>query len=258
VLPGAMRERGAQIAEGVKNSVTMGAGQFCTKPGLLFALAGDEFARFRETLAGLFKASVPATMLHSGICDAYHEGLGFAARVPNVELVGFTKQPAPEGAQTLGQPALFATNARNFLDNPELAEEVFGPFALLISGKSLEELEEVARSLEGQLTATIQGTPDDLSQAATLVKVLERKAGRLVFNGYPTGVEVCPSMHHGGPYPATTDARFTSVGTAALERFVRPVCYQNFPQDALHAELRDGNPRGIWRLVNGELTKAST
>ena len=256
VLPGALRERGAQIAEGLKNSVTVGAGQFCTKPGLVFGIAGDGLEKLRGTLAASFPEIAPSTMLHAGIGESYRRGAAHATQMPGVELVAKTKHAA-DASRTQGEPVLLATTARNFLAHPELAEEVFGPFSLLISGDSLAELETVARSLEGQLTATIHGTPDDLAQAAALVKLLERKAGRLVFNGFPTGVEVCPSMQHGGPYPATTDARFTSVGTAALARFVRPVCYQNFPQEMLPAELRDDNPRAIWRLVNGELTRAA-
>jgi NADP-dependent aldehyde dehydrogenase len=163
--------------------------------------------------------------------------------------------PAPVATQVA--PMLFSTDARTFLAKPELAEEVFGPFALLISCDSIGEMETVARSLDGQLTASIHGTSADLAQAASLTELLECKAGRLVFNGFPTGVEVCPSMQHGGPWPSTTDSRFTSVGTAALLRFVRPVCYQNFPSESLPAELLGANPRGIWRLVNGELTKAA-
>jgi NADP-dependent aldehyde dehydrogenase len=128
---------------------------------------------------------------------------------------------------------------------------VFGPYALLISASSLSELEQIARTLEGQLTATIHGTPEDLAGASTLLGILEQKAGRLIVNGFPTGVEVCPSMQHGGPYPATTDVRFTSVGTAALCRFVRPVCYQDFPADLLPAALRDDNPLGLRRMVDG-------
>ena len=131
----------------------------------------------------------------------------------------------------------------NFVRHPELQEEVFGPAAILVEAQGTEELVAVAKNLEGQLTATLHGTPEDLAKAAELIAILEPKAGRLLVNGFPTGVEVCPSMHHGGPYPATTDERFTSVGTAAILRFVRPVCYQNFPQAALPPELQDSNPR---------------
>ena len=150
---------------------------------------------------------------------------------------------------------MFATNGQTFLEHSELGAEVFGPETLVVSCASRDELEKIARSLHGHLTATIQGTPDDLRDYAWLVDLLAEKAGRILFNGYPTGVEVCPAMHHGGPYPATTDARSTSVGTAAIERFGRPVCYQNFPDEALPVELRNANVRRIWRMIDGELTK---
>ena len=148
---------------------------------------------------------------------------------------------------------LARTDAATFRARPELAEEVFGPYALLIAASSTGELEQIARQLDGQLTATIHGTAADLEAAAPLVRILEQKAGRVIVNGYPTGVEVCPAMHHGGPYPATTDVRFTSVGTAALFRFVRPVCYQDCPTFLLPAALRDENPLGLRRMVNGTM-----
>ncbi len=150
---------------------------------------------------------------------------------------------------------MFETSARVFMQHRELGEEIFGPSTVVVRCGSRDEMEAVARRLDGQLTATIHGTPSDLAEYASLVSILENKAGRLIFNDFPTGVEVCASMQHGGPYPATTDSRTTSVGTAAIHRFVRPVAYQNFPQSSLPVELQDANPRRIWRLVDGELTK---
>ena len=149
----------------------------------------------------------------------------------------------------------FVTDARTFLGHDELRQEVFGPSTVLVRCESREQLEAVARAMEGQLTATLHGTPADLADHARLVSILERKAGRLVVNGFPTGVEVCSAMQHGGPYPATTDARSTSVGTAAIDRFARPVAYQNFPPSALPPELQDANPRRVWRSVDGEMTR---
>lgn len=250
ILPNAMRERGAAIADGLKNSVTMGVGQFCTKPGLVFGLRGDTFDAFQTTLTGCLEAVPPATMLHAGIAEAYHDGLRHASAVSGVAVVAQSTQRA-DSSRTHGEAVVARTDSVNFSARPELAEEVFGPYALLISASSLDELGQIARDLDGQLTATIHGTPSDLEAAAPLIRILEQKAGRLIINGYPTGVEVCPSMHHGGPYPATTDVRFTSVGTAALYRFVRPVCYQGFPAALLPASLRDDNPLGIRRTVNG-------
>ena len=254
LLPGALRERAAKIAEGLKNSMTLGVGQFCTKPGLVFGLKSADLDHFRKTLAGLLEAVAPATMLHAGICESYHEGLERATAVTGVQLLARSKEPA-DSARTHGESVVAQTDVASFQKHPELAEEVFGPFALVITAGTMAELEEVARNLEGQLTATVHGTPDDLQKAGALLRLLERKAGRLIVNGFPTGVEVCPSMNHGGPYPATTDVRFTSVGTAALYRFVRPVCYQDFPATQLPDALKDGNPLGLWRLVNGQLVK---
>lgn len=250
LLPGAVRERGAKIAEGLKTSMTLGVGQFCTKPGLVFGLGSDAFKEFQNTLARLLQDVAPATMLHEGICAAYHDGMRKASAVPGTYLLACSAAPA-DARKTQGEAVAIATDLDTFRKHPELAEEVFGPFAVLISAGSMAELEQAARELEGQLTAAVHGTPEDLKEAAGLLRLLERKAGRLIINGFPTGVEVCPSMNHGGPYPATTDVRFTSVGTAALFRFVRPICYQDFPPEQLPAALRDGNPLGIRRMVNG-------
>jgi NADP-dependent aldehyde dehydrogenase len=152
---------------------------------------------------------------------------------------------------------MFETGAQTFVHHRELGEEVFGPSTVVIRCGSREEMEAVARHLEGQLTATIHGTPADLAEYSSLVSILENKAGRLIFNGFPTGVEVCDSMQHGGPYPATTNSRTTSVGSAAILRFTRPIAYQNFPQSALPLELQDRNPRNIWRLVDGRVSRES-
>jgi NADP-dependent aldehyde dehydrogenase len=254
ILPGALKERGAQLAEGLKNSVTMGVGQFCTKPGLIFGLGSSEFESFAEGLATAVRASTPGTMLHPGICHSYHQGLQAMRDVPGIIALA-SSDTEPQGKQTQGEPTVFATDAENYLNHRALHEEVFGPYTLLVDARTYTDLLRIAHQLEGQLTATIHGTPEDLANAADLLAILERKAGRLVINGFPTGVEVSPAMNHGGPYPATTDERFTSVGTAAIQRFARPVCYQAFPANALPPELADANPRGVMRLVNGKLTR---
>jgi len=255
LLPGALRERTAQLVEGLKNSVTMGVGQFCTKPGLVFGIgSGGEFSRFAEQFATAMRAASPGTMLSSSICRAFHDGLETMERVPGVIALAIS-DAAPDSAQTQGEPVVFATDAENFLRQPALHEEVFGPYTLLVDAPGYSDLIRIARRLEGQLTATIHGTAEDLANAGELLAVLQRKAGRIVVNGFPTGVEVSPAMHHGGPYPATTDERFTSVGTAAIQRFARPVCLQNLPATALPPELLDANPRGIMRLVDARLTR---
>jgi len=157
--------------------------------------------------------------------------------------------------ETEAPAVLLLTDARAFSENPRLSHEIFGPATLAVRCASRPEMLQLARGLQGHLTATIHGTEKDFSDFAELVPILRRRVGRLVFNGFPTGVEVCAAMHHGGPYPATTDARATSVGTAAIERFARPVCWQDSPESALPEELRDTNPKGIWRLVDGALTR---
>ena len=251
LLPGALRERAQPIADGLRASITTGVGQFCTKPGLIFAVGGAEFERFQDLLAAGLRTTPPATMLHAGICQAYHAGLERQSRVNGVRVLS-RSETAADAAKTHGEALVMRTDLASFRRHPELAEEVFGPFAVLVSADSVADLEATARHFEGQLTATVHGTAEDLEQAKPLLRILERKAGRVLINGFPTGVEVCPAMNHGGPYPATTDVRFTSVGTAALYRFVRPVCYQNFPPALLPEALKDENPLGIRRLVNGE------
>ena len=256
ILPEAMRGQTAKIAEGLKASVTLGVGQFCTKPGLVFGLQDAGFVQFQQALGQLFETTAPATMLHGGICESYHQGLTRAVETSGVKVLARSKEN-PDAKKTHGEPVVVCTDVKNFRKHPELAEEVFGPFAVLISAQTMMELEEVAGNLEGQLTATVHGTPGDLEQAKQLLKILERKAGRLVINGFPTGVEVCPSMNHGGPYPATTDVRFTSVGTSAIYRFARPICYQDFPPSLLPPALRNENPLGIQRIVNGKSTNGA-
>jgi len=250
ILPGALREHCDKIASGLAGSITLGVGQFCTKPGLIFAVQGPGFPEFETALAKSLEAVAPATMLHAGICEAYHNGLARASAISGTTLLARSNQPR-EPTKTHAQAVLLRTDFAGFRAHPELADEVFGPFAILISASTLADLDQIAASLEGQLTATLHATPADLEAAASLLRILERKAGRLILNGFPTGVEVCPSMHHGGPYPATTDVRFTSVGTAALYRFVRPICYQDFPPSLLPDAIQDENPLHLWRTVDG-------
>jgi NADP-dependent aldehyde dehydrogenase len=253
VLPGVLRERGAAFAEGLKTSVTMGVGQFCTNPGLVFGLQSDELTAATEKLKSLIEAAPPATMLHAGILRAYEAGIQRLANSAGLTTV--QASAAAEAAQTQARAAVFTTDAQTFFAQPELSEEVFGPSTIVVNCASPEELGRAVNELQGHLTATIHGTAADLEEYRWLISALELKVGRIVINGFPTGVEVCPSMTHGGPYPATTDARSTSVGTDAIKRFVRPVSYQGFPNEALPPALQDGNPLGIWRRVNGEFVK---
>ena len=255
VLPGALAQRGKQIAEGLKNSVTLGVGQFCTNPGLVVGLEGEATRSFVSGVAELMAAAAPGTMLYDGIRRAYQDGVKSFAQVPGVKVAAQSKEQA-DASKTQAAPTLFTADAKTFLSNRKLGEELFGPSTLVVTGRSREDMEQIARSLEGHLTATIHGTPEDLEEFRDLIAILQQKVGRLIFNGFPTGIEPCNAVHHGGPYPATTDARTTSIGTAAVERFVRPICYQDFPQAALPPELKDENPMKIWRLVDGQMTKA--
>ncbi|MGV3588241.1 MAG: aldehyde dehydrogenase (NADP(+)) [Adhaeribacter sp.] len=252
VLPGALQERKEALAQGLVNSITMGVGQFCTNPGLVISLASDETNTFVTKAGEILTAVQPGTMLTPTIKNAYDQGVQKLSSVNNVQVIA--RGPATEDS-CAGSAHLLKTDAATFVANPELAEEVFGPSSVVITADTKEQLLEIARNLHGHLTATIHGTPNDLEEYRELISVLERKVGRLLLNGYPTGVEVGHAMVHGGPYPATTDARSTSVGTAAINRYVRPVCYQDFPDQLLPAALQNANPLNIWRKVNGTFSQ---
>lgn len=230
VLEGALRERGAGIAEGLAQSVNLGVGQFCTNPGLTIGVASDAFDRFAENLRARFEQAKAGKMLTDAIANSYSKATAHIESLPGIRGTKGEGSPAP---------ALFETDAATFLAQPELRHEVFGPSTILVRCASQEEMENVARAVEGSLTATLHGTDEDFRAQATLRTILLRKAGRIVFNGFPTGVEVCAAMQHGGPYPSTTDPRFTSVGAAAIARFARPVCFQDVPAEFLPAELKD-------------------
>lgn len=249
ILPGALKERGEAIAAGLAGSVTLGAGQFCTNPGLVITPESAEADAFAHLSAEAIARIDSAAMLTSGILDAYEQGVQTLAALEGVEIVARGSRKG-EGFQ--GAPHLLKTNAGAFRSNKLLEKEVFGPSTLLVTAPEKADLFAMAEELEGHLTATLHATEADLRAYADLVRVLERKVGRLIINSFPTGVEVCHAMVHGGPFPATTDARSTSVGTAAITRFSRPVCYQGFPQFLLPDELKDENPLGIWRIVDGK------
>ena len=255
ILPGALSERTEEIAAGLHASVTLGAGQFCTNPGLVF-LPEQGCERLIGNVKELIAATPPFTMLTSGICSSYRQGVAALQQNSKVVMVAQPKFECEAGDAFTGA-ALFQTDAGSLLADQSLSAEVFGPSTLLVTYSSRAQLLEVARALEGQLTATIQATSAELKESGELIRILETKAGRLLFNGFPTGVEVGHAMIHGGPYPATSDSRSTSVGTRAALRFVRPVCYQDWPDAALPDALKDSNPLHIWRMVDGELTRES-
>jgi alpha-ketoglutaric semialdehyde dehydrogenase len=254
ILPGALRERAAKIAAGLHASFTLGAGQFCTKPGMVFLPDGSDACTFVGELQNSVNSSSPFTLLTGVIRTSYNAGLDSRKGKPKVKVVA-DKSTGRDGKSLTVGAALFETDAQTFLKDPDLSQEIFGPATLLVRHSTRDEVLQAARKLEGHLTATIHGTEQDLLDFADLIAILERKVGRLVFNGFPTGVEVSHAMVHGGPYPSTSDGRSTSVGTQAIFRFVRPVCYQGFPNAALPDALKDNNPLGIWRMVDGEMTK---
>jgi NADP-dependent aldehyde dehydrogenase len=248
ILPGALRTKGEQIATGLQASFTIGVGQFCTKPGLVFVEAGPEGTTLVDRMSDLVKKSAGGTLLTSGIASSYRAGI--AARQKKISASATSpEQPAAASA------VLFETEYESFSRDPELAEELFGPTATVVRCSDHAQMLEFAKNMHGHLTATIHGTDEDLREHADLVNILQSKVGRLVFNGFPTGVEVSHAMVHGGPYPATSDSRFTSVGTLAVYRFARPVCYQNFPDASLPEELQDANPLNIVRWVDGNPTR---
>ena len=246
LLPGALAARTESLARDYAASATLGCGQFCTKPGLMLGLAGADFEAFAAHAVRAFSAVPAGVMLTPGILAAYTRGVERLARHPQVSTLA-------RGASAPGraQAALLRVTARDLAADATLGEEVFGPCSVLVECADCDELFRVLRGLEGQLTMTLHMEPADGDLARALLPLLERKAGRVLANGFPTGVEVCDAMVHGGPFPATMDGRSTSVGTAAIERFLRPVCYQNLPEALLPDALRDANPLGVRRRLAG-------
>ena len=249
VLPGALRKGPGALAAGLFGSFTLGAGQFCTKPGVVLFPESAEATTFVAELGKLVDEAQPYTLLTPGIAREY--GRATQERATKVEVEATAARSNPEHVCRV-HAQLFTAKLDEFLAKPELADEIFGPDTLLVRCDGTQDYLKAARALDGHLTATILGDEEDLEGNRELVQILEQKAGRVIFNGFPTGVEVCHAMVHGGPYPSTSDSRFTSVGSLAICRFARPVCFQGFPQVMLPAELQDGNPLGIRRLVDGK------
>lgn len=252
ILPRILKEKGEKIAQELAASVTLGVGQFCTNPGLVFSQQSTEEKIFRDALTNQVSENAAAVMLTAGIQNNYQKGIEKLSSIAGVSILAHGKN---EGEGFRGVAHVLHSSAAVFIQDHQLEEEVFGPSTLAITADNKQQLLEAAERLSGHLTATIHGTEEDLEEYAGLVDILEQKVGRLLINGYPTGVEVGHAMVHGGPFPATTDSRTTSVGSMAIHRFTRPFCYQNFPQSLLPAELKDENPSGIWRLMNGERKK---
>lgn len=250
LLPSALAARPQALADALAASILQGAGQFCTSPGLLVAVEGPGYEAFRERLVEKLGAAPAAPMLTPSIAERFREGVGrLAARSDTRTWVKGESQAAR------GAAALFESEAAHVLAEHALSEEVFGSCAVLTRARDVAELLRVASRLEGQLTATVMMDTGDAPLAADLLPTLTDRAGRVLMNGVPTGVEVCPSMVHGGPFPASSDGRFTAVGTGAIRRFVRPVCFQDVPDSLLPPELRAENPLNLWRTVDGVLKR---
>lgn len=247
LLPAALSARAETLGREFITSLTMGAGQFCTNPGLVFAIDGPDLSRFLQVAAEALKSCEPQAMLTPGIHKTYEAGVKALSEHNRVETIarGRVGQGAAQGSG-----ALFATDAESFMSDERLGHEVFGSSSIVVRCQDAESMVAISERLEGQLTATLQMDPADVEIARRLIPILERKAGRILANGWPTGVEVSHAMVHGGPFPATSDGRTTSVGTLAIRRFLRPVSYQSLMQDLLPEELRDGS--GLPRLLDGK------
>jgi 2,5-dioxopentanoate dehydrogenase len=250
LLGGALANRAADIGRAFVGSLTLGSGQFCTNPGLVIAVDGPDLDKFIAAAREALAETAPTAMLTPSIADNYRHGVG--ALQQEAELIA---RGLADDAPTVCRAALFSADASTFMASDTLQAEVFGASSLIVRCADADEMRDVAARLEGQLTATVHADESDHDEARLLLPVLELKAGRILFNGWPTGVEVNHAMVHGGPYPATSDSRTTSVGARAIERFLRPVCYQDVPKGLLPSPIAEGNPERLWRRIDGDLTK---
>ncbi len=253
LLPEKLKTSAGDIAAMYAGSITLGVGQFCTNPGLIIGIESDALQTFVHDLGKAIQKIAPAPMLHQGIVTAYKKNKGNALLQEDVHLVAESETMVKENE---GLPTIATASGQAFLSNPVLHQEVFGPYSIVIRCKDMKEMIEVAKHLEGQLTSTLMATDADIKQNDELVEAVKNICGRFILNSVPTGVEVCLSMQHGGPFPASSDSRFTSVGADGIKRFARPIAFQNWSNEVLPDELKNENPLGIWRAVNNELTKS--
>ena len=251
LLEGALTANAETIAKNYAGSITLGMGQFCTNPGILIGVKSDALTSFANYLAIELNHVAVAPMLHEGIQSAYYKNSTHA-----LSQTGITCLTKNTPAANAASPVLTTVDASVFLGNPDLAEEVFGPYSILVQCENHAQLVEVWKSIQGQISTTIMGTDNDLTNNKNLLEIATTIAGRVLLNGVPTGVEVCDSMVHGGPYPASTDSRFTAVGVKAVKRWLRPISFQNWPEHLLPKYLQNKNEHVIWRTINGDLTKS--
>lgn len=252
LLPAKTSAQPEEIANMFAGSITLSAGQFCTNPGIIVGVDNEHLETFIATLSEKIKSALPEPMLHTGIYKSYVEKRASALSQSEVDTIAVAEKAA---ALDEASPTIASVNATVFLENPLLHQEVFGPYSIIVKCRDMNEMVQVVKNMEGQLTATLMGSEEDILSHEELVEAVKDICGRLILNGVPTGVEVCMAMQHGGPYPACTDSRFTAVGGDAIKRFARPVSFQNWPDNLLPEELRDKNSLEIWRTVNNKLTQ---
>ncbi len=254
LMPEKLKFSASEIAQQYAGSITLGVGQFCTNPGIIIGVENEALKTFVHDLGKAIQKIEPAPMLHSGIVSAYKKSKGNALLQEEVHLVAESDRDVKENE---GLPTIATATGEAFLNNPVLHQEVFGPYSIIIRCKDMNQMIAVAKNMEGQLTATLMATDNDIKENDELVEAVKNICGRFILNGVPTGVEVCLSQHHGGPFPASTDSRFGAVGADGIKRFARPIAFQNWSNDLLPDELKNENLLGIWRTVNDDLTKAA-
>lgn len=251
LLQNKLNAEAEELADTYFRSVTLGKGQFCTKPGIIIGKKSPALDTFKKTLEQKLNGYNPDCLLNTGVAKNYR-----TRRDKLLSQTGVHTLKSASGETDInGSSSLAAVSAHDFIKNRALHEEVFGPFTLIVECDDDSQFQQIAEALSGQLTVTLMGEKSELTGNADLINACREKAGRVIFNGVPTGVEVCPSMQHGGPYPSTTDSKFTSVGTGAIRRFVRPIAFQDCPEELLPDELKTGNPLGIYRILDGSLKK---
>ena len=250
LLPNVIAQRGDELAKTYAGSITLGTGQFCTNPGLLLGIKSEDLSNFINQLGVELSKLQPSVMLHPNIHQAYESNTNNVIQQEAVQVVSSFED---EVKTNYARQMVVTVEGETFLNNPKLHQEVFGPFSMVVQCENSTQLKEIIASLEGQLTGTIIAGDSELEKYSEVVNALQNRVGRIIFNGVPTGVEVCPSMVHGGPYPASTDSRFTAVGIHSIKRWVRPFSYQNWPNELLPDELKDENPLQIQRIINGKL-----
>lgn len=252
ILPEALKNRNESLAKTYASSITLGTGQFCTNPGLILGIKSENLSSFIQHLSDEIVKIEPSCMLHPNIIGAYEKNKSKALAQPELKVVADFDSDVKTN---YARQTITTVEGKTFLENPTLHQEVFGPYSIVVQCEYPNQLEQIISKLEGQLTGTVIADANEASQYPEIISALQNRVGRIIFNGVPTGVEVCPSMNHGGPYPASSDSRFTAVGIHSIKRWVRPFSFQDWPNELLPDELKNENPLGILRSVNDKLTK---